>query len=119
MWSQSRLGAYLANGKRLPPWSLTRAMWVSTRAWARMSRSGFGSGLGLVGPVSPVAPVVGVEQGSSRAGMEGFASYYQSEVVGPSVGFDVVGEFDHMGTNRLRFQIFGVVVGADTVGSHL
>ena len=28
MWSQSRLGAYLANGKRLPPWSLTRAMWV-------------------------------------------------------------------------------------------
>ena len=43
MWSQSRLGANFANGKRLPPWSLTRAMWVSTRAWARMSRSDSGA----------------------------------------------------------------------------
>ena len=44
---------------------------------------GFGSGLGLVGPVSPVAPALGVEQGGLRAGVEGFASYYESEVVGP------------------------------------
>ena len=105
MWSQSRLGANFANGKRFPPWSLTRAMWVSTRAWARMSRSDSGAA-GAIGPVSPVSVGVGVEQGSSRAGVEGFASYDQSEVVfGPFVGFDVFGEFDHMGTNPLGFRI--------------
>ena len=67
---------------------------------------GFGSGWVAVGPVSPVSVGVGVEQGSSRAGVEGFASYDQSEVVfGPFVGFDVFGEFDHMGTNPLGFRI--------------
>ena len=119
MWSQSRLGANLVNGKRLPPWSLTRAMWLLTRAWARMSRSDSGAGWGWSRPVSPVAVALGVEQGSFRAGVEGFASDDESEAFGPSVGFDVVGEFDHMGTNRLRFQIFGFVVGADSVESLL
>ena len=67
---------------------------------------GFGSGCFAVGPVSPVSVALGVEQGSFRAGVEGFASYDQSEAVfGPPVGFDVVGELDHMGTNPLGFRI--------------
>ena len=40
---------------------------------------GFGGGWGLVGPVSPVAVALGVEQGPFRAGVEGFASDDESE----------------------------------------
>ena len=118
MWSQSRLGAKRANGKRLPPWSLMRAMWVSTRAWARMSRSDSAAVALLSDPVSPVSPVVGVEEGSSRSGMFGFASDDEPEAFfGPSVGFGMVAEFYHLGTRRGRFPVFGPVVGAGNLRS--
>ena len=49
--------------------------------------------------------------------MLGFASYDEAEALfWPSVGFDVVGEFDHVGTNRFGLSVPGCS-GAVSVGS--
>lgn len=79
---------------------------------------GFGGGCFVVGPVSPVSVVVGVEEGSLRSGVFGFASDDEPQsLFGPSDGFDVAAEFDHMGTRRGGFPAFGLVAVGFGAGS--